>query len=147
VAKGLGGLNGILIGAALGAGLLYAVEHLKSFSISGSIAPPIASGPAMAHANVGILPGNELPFYDYEDDSYVGSNVWDRRTTVYRNDGVLYNTTGPVFTDGTTSFHPEKRLNLAGAYGNDLEDGPRPRQEHAGGNFPQCLQTGGEYTC
>ena len=120
----------------------------KLFSVSGSLAPPVVgSGPALVHSNVGILPGNELPFYDYEDDTYVTSPVWDRRTTVYRNDGVLYNTVGPVFSDGTTSFHPERRLNLAGAYGNDLEDGPRTRQEHAGGSYPECLKIGGEYSC
>ncbi len=140
--KGIG-LNGILIGAALGAGALYLIEHLKSFSVSGSLAPPmVGTGPAMVHSNVGILPGNELPFYDYEDDTYVTSPVWDRRTTVYRNDSILYNTTGPVFGDGTTSFHPEVSLNVAGAYTNGLEDGPRPRQEHYGGDFPASLQSG-----
>jgi hypothetical protein len=98
-------------------------------------------------ANVGYLPGDRLPFNDYLDDRWIGSEVWDRRTSVYKNDGVLYNTVGAVFTEPTTEFHPERRLGIAGAYTSGLEDGPRPRQQHAGGHFPQCLLTGSESNC
>lgn len=101
----------------------------------------------VARANVGYLPGDRLPFNDYLDDRYITSEVWDRRTSVYRNDGVLYNTIGAIFTEPTTEFHPEKRLGIAGAYGNGLEDGPRPRQQHIGGNYPACLLTGSESNC
>lgn len=100
-----------------------------------------------ARANVGYLPGDRLPFNDYLDDRYITSEVWDRRTSVYRNDGVLYNTIGAIFTEPTTEFHPERRLGIAGAYGNGLEDGPRPRQQHAGGTYPSCLHTGSEANC
>lgn len=100
-----------------------------------------------ARANVGYLPGDRLAFNDYLDDRWITSEVWDRRTSVYKNDGVIYNTVGAVFTEPTTDFHPEKRLGIAGAYGNGLEDGPRPRQQHQGGNFPQCLMSGSESNC
>ena len=145
--RGFGGVGtGFLVGALVGAGALYLIEHLKNFSIGGSLQPTPASVQSkVAYANVGMLPGNELPFWDYEDDSAPrgNSNVWDRRTTVYRNDGVLYNTVGmPVFHDGTTDWDPNERLNIAGAYTNGLEDGPRPRQEHIGGDFPASLSSG-----
>lgn len=100
-----------------------------------------------ARANVGYLPGDRLAFNDYLDDRWITSEVWDRRTSVYRNDGVLYNTVGAVFTEPTTDFHPERRLGIAGAYGNGLEDSARPRQQHAGGNYPMCLGTGSEANC
>lgn len=100
-----------------------------------------------ARANVGYLPGDRLGFNDYLDDRWITSEVWDRRTSVYRNDGVIYNTVGAVFTEPTTDFHPERRLGIAGAYGNGLEDGPRPRQQHAGGNYPSCLMSGSEANC
>ena len=145
MAKGFG-LNGFLVGALVGAGALYLLEHLKNFQIGGSLQPTPASIQShVAYSNVGILPGNELPFYDALDDSAPrgNSNVWDRRTTVYRNDGVLYNTVAmPVFYDGTTDFHPETFLKPSGAYTNGLEDGPRPRLEHIGGDFPASLSSG-----
>lgn len=144
MAKMGGALTWLLGGAVLGAGALYLFEHLKSFNISGQIAPPATKQANVSYANVGILPGNELPLFDYMDDSAPRgtSNVWDRRTTVYRNDGVLYNTVGaPIFYDGTTDWDANKSLTFAGAYTNGLEDGPRPRQEHAGGAFPGSLQS------
>jgi len=110
----------------------------------------IGFGDAMAgevQSNVGYLPGDRLPFNDYLDDRWIQSEVWDRRTSVYRNDGVLYNTIGAIFTEPTTEFHPEKRLGIAGAYSSGLEDGPRTRQQHAGGNYPHCLATGSETNC
>lgn len=146
MAKGGGNLTWLLAGAVIGAGGLYLLEHLKSFNISGQIAPPspAATMSHVSYANVGMLPGNELPLFDYMDDSAPRgtSDVWDRRTTVYRNDGVLYNTVGaPVLYDGTTDWDPNKGLSMAGAYTNGLEDGPRPRQEHYGGAFPGSLQS------
>lgn len=100
-----------------------------------------------ARANVGYLPGDRLAFNDYLDDRWITSEVWDRRTSVYKNDGVIYNTVGAVFTEPTTDFHPEKRLGIAGAYGSGTEDSPRPRQQHIGGNYPMCLGTGSESNC
>ena len=142
MAKG-GGFMWLLGGIVIGAGGLYLMEHLKSLNISAQVTPPVQSH--VSYANVGMLPGNELPLFDYMDDSAPRgtSNVWDRRTTVYRNDGVLYNTIGrPVIYDGTTDWDPNKHLNIAGAYGSGLEDGPRPRQEHYGGDFPASLSSG-----
>lgn len=144
----LGGLGtSFVFGMAAGAIGLYLLEHLKNVQFGAQLAPPTA--PAVlshvAYSNVGILPGNELPLFDYMDDSAPrgNSNVWDRRTTVYRNDGVLYNTIGrPIFSDGTTDWDPNKGLKPSGAYTNGLEDGPRPRQEHIGGDFPASLSSG-----
>lgn len=141
MAKG-GGFMWLLGGIVLGAGGLYLMEHLKSLNISAQVQPPVQS--SVSYANVGILPGNELPMFDYMDDSAPRgtSEVWDRRTTVYRNDGVLYNTVGrPIIYDGTTDFDINRDLKVAGAYTMGLEDGPRPRQEHYGGDFPASLNS------
>lgn len=145
MAKTGGSFMWLLGGIVLGAGGLYLMEHLKSFNISAQVQPPAPAQSHVSYAQVGVLAGNELPLFDYMDDSAPRgtSNVWDRRTTVYRNDGVLYNTVGhPIIYDGTTDWDPNKHLNIAGAYTMGLEDGPRPRQEHYGGDFPASLSSG-----
>lgn len=149
---GLGG--GFLVGAVVGAIGLYLLEHMRGFSGSISISNPGATGgtksTGMAQSFVGILPGNELPFFDDLDDSYVTSEVWDRRTSNYRNDGVIYNTVGRggsgLMLDGTSGWDPNKGLNIAGAYSNLLES-ERTRQQHAGGNYPDCRNIAGEFSC
>lgn len=158
MAKGFGLGGGFLWGLVAGAAGLYLIEHLKGFSGSISISNPGAQGLTPradkgtgTASYVGILPGNELPFYDDLDDSYVTSEVWDRRTSQYRNDGVLYNTVGRggsgLMLDGTSGFDPNKGLNVAGAYGNSLERDERTRQQHAGGNYPECKSIAGEFSC
>lgn len=158
MAKGFGLGGGFLYGIIAGAVGLYLIEHLKGFSGSISISNPGASQVAggtkstgTSASYVGILPGNELPFFDDLDDSYVTSEVWDRRTSNYRNDGVIYNTVGRggsgLMLDGTSGWDPNKGLNVAGAYTVGLEQDERTRQQHTGGIYPECKAIAGEFSC
>lgn len=155
MAKSFGG-GGFLIGVLAGAAGLYLIEHLRglSFSVSNPQAQPLPemhSKSTGTASYVGILPGNELPFYDDLDDGYNVSEVWDRRTSVYRNDGVIYNTVprggSGLMLDGTSGWDPNKGLQIAGAYGNSLERDERTRLQHAGGGYPECKNIAGEYSC
>lgn len=155
--KGIGPIHGFIGGIAVGALALYLYNN---YSAPKMMAPP-ASQPKAGSADtsvgtgtasyVGILPGNELPFFDDLEDNYVTSEVWDRRTSVYRNDGVIYNTVGRggsgLMLDGTSGWDANKGLNVAGAYGNSLERDERTRQQHAGGSYPECKAIGGEFSC
>jgi len=115
--KDLGGsLVPFLIGGALGAGALYAFQHMKSFNIGFE-----TKQPAQASAGYMIQPGFTDNNPTWTTDEIGGatdvpegqSGVWSFRDRKDRNDGILFNKLPHIPLNALSEFNPSK-LNFIG---------------------------------
>jgi len=64
--------------------------------------------------------------FDYGDDQWNNSEVWDHRDKTYFSDNILYNKLPYIPLTAEQDFNPQM-LNFSQAYGKEDQDSPRPR--------------------